>query len=287
MKKISLLLTLIFFALHLHSQNNSYSLLNDSIYPRLDTSYNEAKILLLDNMKTIDPSELLLILDNVLVKGDTNTYKTIITYIIKEYGWNYLYIDTLDAISANNSLLREIRNNNLEEWTYNVSQEYYPHWVSKNILSLRFQKKISAILHSDQEIRRYLPNDTNNICFDKLYNSLTRLDYQHILEIVELCKVNNNLMLNNYDNGVGIYYNIQMVIWHNMKERENFHKTWDILLPYIENAYWAGKISNDIFKIYDTWSSFHYGYQFYGTLKESIEIKDKENYQKRKDKYKL
>ena len=270
-----------------YSQNTSYRLLHDSIYPKMDSLYPEARALLLGNMHIIDPSKLMLLLDDVLAAGDIETYKTIATYVIKERGWNYEYMDTLDNRKGFLSLFDKIRYYHLEEWTYNTSQKYYPIWLSKNTLNIRIQNEVKGIIHSDQKIRRFYSKDINEDCSEDINNKVMEIDFQHILEIVDLCEINNNLLPNNYDNGVGIGYNVQLIIWHNLKAKENFQRAWDALLPYIENTYLADKMSINISKTYDMWCHKHFGYQYYGTLGDSIEIKDKDTYLERKKKYKL
>lgn len=269
----------------LQSQNTGYLILNDSIKPIFDTNYAKAKSLLLIYENEIDPSETMLLLDNVLLTGDIEFYKNRIIFLMTNYGWNYTYLDTLEYRLERSSLLREIKKNGLEKWTFDASQKHFPIWVKNHTKSVRYREKILSLRYTDQLIREFIPPREDSVRSDMMSDLIQEIDFCNLLEIAELSRLNNGMLPNNFDNGFGIYYKILSILWHNLKSEKNFDKSWELLLPFIEKAYFNKKIDFSIFVMYDKWCNIHNEYQYYGTLNDSIKIKDEETFVARQNKY--
>lgn len=268
------------------AQNPTYRIIYDSIYPLLATDYSQAKRVWTNCSKIgdIDPNETLLFLGYSLKNGDVKFYKKTIIKLIKEYGWNYAIVDTLNEKIIRSNLLKEIKNNDLTIWTLKKSKQHHYKWRVAHPLSIMFYDKISSIIYTDQIITRFVPNQTNTIESDVINKMISEIDYENILEIVRLCNLNDGYLPNHFDNGISTYSKLMLIIWHNLKTPSNIEKTWKILYPYIEKTYLSGKISYTIFMAYDQWYYNIYGKQYYGTLGEEIEVAEKETFIDRKNK---
>lgn len=268
------------------SQNPTYSIIYDSIYPLLESEYNQAKRIWIkcQEIGEIDPNETLLFLSSSLKNGDVRFYKKSIVKLMKEYGWNYTYLDTLDEKIIRSKLLQEIKNNGLTTWTLKKSKKHHYKWRIAHPLSIMFQDKIRSIIYTDQIITRFVPNEIITIESELINKMISEIDYENIQEIVHMCNLNDGYLPNHFDNGIGTYSKIMLIIWHNLKTPENIDKTWKALYPYIEKTYLSGKISYTIFMAYDQWYYSIYGKQYYGTLGKAIEIEEKETFIDRKNK---
>lgn len=288
MKFVSILF-FVFSHCMIFGQNETYRIIIDSIYPVYD-NYPKAKKLWFkyyDDTDT-DPSETLLFLGKALENGDINFYKKQIKSLMQDYGWTYTYNDTLDNTINKSKLLRYIKSLNLIEWTIRKSDKYSCRPKMKHPLTKSFIEIVNSMLYLDQEITRLVPNNSiDSISMDCRNKFISEIDFNNIKKIIDLCKQNDGLIPNNFDNGIGTYYKLQIIIWHNLKTERNFQKSWDLLLPYIEKTYFAGKIGFTIFMLYDKCCYQHYGYQYYGTLGKEAQIKDKETYKDRKERYRL
>ena len=116
---------------------------------------------------------------------------------------------------------------------------------------------------------------------------IASVDFENIFKIAELCSLNNNTMLNNFDNGIGVYYKIELIIWHNFRDVNTVEKMHNLLIPYIEKAYFAGKIGPGYFIMYDKWCFSNLGCQYYGSLGKDVTMKDQRSFEKTKLYFKL
>lgn len=281
----------ILIAFYSYPQNKSYKVIYDEIYPLLSSDYPKAKEIWLKMEKTsklIDPVEMELILGYSLKNNDIKFFKKRIVFLMKNYGWNYNQnIDTLFLNIENNFLKNNIKKSNLNNWISIKSNKIHSKWKKNHPLNSFFIERVSQLKFCDQEITKILADNNGNeearVILDSFIYSI---DYNHILEIVKLCKLNNNVLLNNFDCGVGTYNKVNLILWHNLKSKINFQRSWDQLLPFIENAYFQNKISYTIFMAYDKWCNYHFENQYYGTL-EGVKIKDLETFNERKKKYNL
>ena len=264
------------------AQNSSYDLLYEGIYPALETDYPTAKSLLLNNMEDIDPSELVLVLDNILEEDDIETFKTISTYLILERGWSFSIIDTNDTNFKLPILLEQIKTHDLVPWLIETSENNYPIWVKSHQKDLFILSEINTIVYASYEIRSYLRK------FDKENTDsiISEMDIKHMYRLWELCILNDSMLPNNFDNGIGSYYKITNILGPNLFNKENFYPAWEIIFPFIDKAYLDGKISSNIFYSYDIWCNNHFGYQYYGTL-EDVKVTDDEGLLERRMRYSL
>lgn len=273
----------------LFCQNTSYKIIYDSIYPIMATDYPNAKRIWEKYCigEDVDPAEQVIFLGFSLKNQDVEFYKKRIIPLIRSYGWSYNYSDTLLTATSRSLLLDEIKRNGLTNWTVRKSAKYYQKWAANNPQAVLYTTKINELIYADQAIRKCIPAETETVN-SELYDAiLSEFDYNNLLKIIDLCIANDGLIPNNFDDGVTTYYKINFIIWHNLKDPNTIQKTWNLLLPYIEKTYFAGKISYTLFMAYDKWNYQFFGYQYYGTLGENVPVKDADLLEERRKKYGL
>lgn len=282
---------LLVFPLMGKGQNATYSIIYDSIYPLYSTNdYAKAKSIWNNYLLSYetDPSERLMFMGFALRNNDVDFYRENIVDVIEKYGWNYTYFDTLPSQIERSLLLQQIIEHHLVDWTIEQSKKYYPIWVKNHPDAAYFQNQINAISSMDQAIRRNLPPDEGD-SVRKLYNEqlIKSVDDENLHKIIELAKLNNDIFPNNFDHGPAVFSKISMVVWHSLKDPETMQAVWDLILPYVEKSFKAGKISRSLFLTYDKWSYHYHGHQYYGTLGNGIPIKDEDTFLERKKRFKL
>jgi hypothetical protein len=118
-------------------------------------------------------------------------------------------------------------------------------------------------------------------------NEIADVDTKNCHLVEELCKLNGNYLPNNFDNGIGTFNSISLLISHNLKQGTNIEYIRNKIFPYIEQAYLEGKVDADLFYAYDNRLNQYYGYQYYGTLPDSVPLLEKETFSERKSMLKL
>ena len=98
--------------------------------------------------------------------------------------------------------------------------------------------------------------------------------------------MNHNELPNSFDQGIFISKTIEWIIFHNLKQG-NFKETMSIIFPYIEKAYLQGKVSDYFFETYDYYLHYYKGYQYFGTMGDSVPTEDAKNLLIRRKKYGL
>ena len=293
------LLLLLCFSNLCFSQNNSYQIFEDSIFPTMDVNYVESKKIYIKYQQkgSYDPQYCLYFLKKSLVNNDIHFFKKEIIYLMKKYGYHYSFFDTLSFQESELDI--EIKQLNLSKWLVKKSDKLYPKWIRSNSTYIEMYAQMKSAYSSDQLIRKIsfdlhpliLEGKTDSILqyiYLQNYDSLINyIDLKNVLIIKEWCHVNNDIMLNNFDNGTEILRIVSLVITHNFKRKKNLIQTWELLYPFVENAYLIGKIPFDFFYYYDEALLKHYGYQYYGTLGEEIPITDSETYNIRRKKLNL
>ncbi|MCB9448533.1 MAG: hypothetical protein H6585_09345 [Flavobacteriales bacterium] len=145
---------------------------------------------------------------------------------------------------------------------------------------------IDRLYARDQMLVAFSQFDHDSCSVSKnIASTIENNDFENLLEIVRLCKMNNNELPTGYDFAIDTYSKIQMILWHNLKSKNNFQRAWEQLFPYLEKAYFDGKISNSFLYAYDKLSYVHFGYQYYGTI--SAPVKDEATLKERQQDYKL
>ena len=276
------LLLLFLMPFYLFCQNPAYRLC-DSILALAETDYAKAKNQLISVSKkhSIDPCQRVNFLMYSYNHKDYSFLKSQVKYLIKQHGF------TMQGDKAAFNYYSLFISGELSAWHKRTYHKYYPKWYKKNIDKIETIHAIEELHTQDQMLSKFaeFSIDSSSQASKNIFSMIAREDYDHITKIVELSKKNGGLP-NNFDYGPFTYQYIKGILWHNLKTPENFSKAWDLLFPYLEQAYFKGKISSEFLHIYDYFLNQYYGYQYYGFL-ANVPVKDKESLAERKKHYKL
>lgn len=256
--------------------------MNDSVFNLLEfNKYDLAKEKYLSISKKfkIDPDYQLFFLKYSLINNDLKFFKKNIKILIKNYG---LHINETDSLVEDDryTFLTHCNNIQIKNWLYKTSLKKHKVWIFKNSKSHNISLLLKNAIEKDRLVRvitfTLYPKITilDSISFQTVKNSydlsINEVDTKNFLLIKELIKVNNNEIPNNFDNGIGIFGKISLIICHNLKRGINIENITKHIYPSLEKAYLQNKISEEMFYILDQKLYLYYGYQCYGTLSDSI-----------------
>ena len=285
---------LLFFAILLSvsqlvlSQNKSYQLIRDKVNPLIEQKdYESAKKqwIEIDRIYRIDPQERFLFIIESLKNEDVKYFKANIKRLIKENGYHYFAADTFpENLSTINHLFLEKK---IFPWLIRTSERNYPKWAKRNYESIFISKKVDELVTIDQVDYYLSPKDLIEGLSEKGLNKyktyVEEQDLENIRALTMIC-IRNNGIPNHFENGAGIFYKLQLIVWHNLKTENNREQTWKFILPWVDKAYFEGKIDYSLYEAYDYWLHQHTGFQYYGFIpnapvQDSIKFKDiKEKY---------
>lgn len=283
MKKYIFLIFIVFSSIFSYSQNLSYITIYDSIYPIINENYWKAKDMWigLEKKYPIDNRERLLFINYSYKNKDMEFFKQQLRNLIINNGFEIneklFWLNCYNEITSKGKLTK---------WYEKIHQKYHKKWIIKNIKKLEVINLIEQIYIKDQILVSLYQNktDTCNALKD-INNYIKKECFNNLSAILNISK-NYGGLPNAFDYPLSIMGKIEIIILHNLKDSTNMEKNWNLILPYIENAYFDNKISNSSFKMYDKCLYEYFGYQYYGTIKNAP-IKDIETYEQRKRKYKL
>jgi hypothetical protein len=275
------LLLLIFFTLsffQLQSQNLSYKLYWDSINPLIEKDYLEAKEKFIELKKEVqfDPTIELLFLESALKNEDIKFFKSAMPDLVRNHGYKFYRTDTLRYLENDfNDLVYE---KGLCEWIIKLCDKLYPVWVKKNPSKFELKIRLEKLRIIDQtRADYYILYDSCKLTPD----FLKRLDYEIFAQLLMICKENNNCVPN--ANDLGFESGWSLILVHNLRE-ENMFEIWNLILPYIEKAYFDKKIGDGLFRLFDDLLYRQKGFQYYGFL-EGVPVYDEEKLLFRKSQY--
>lgn len=274
--KIATLILFLSLNIFCNAQNPSFRIIFENIYPIISTDYTRAKQMFIDLEKNhiIDPAEKLLFLYESLRNDDISYFKSEIKGLMENSGYRYSKIER----SFDDNLTLLINEKGLEEWIFSQSDSLYPIWVKNNPRAFEIRKKIDELIIRDQ--MRGFVYYQDSAC--NLGQELKKLDLSNFYDLMSLVD-KNGILPNHIDHGLGTYYTWQIILLHNLYS-DRFYEIWERILPYIEKTYFAGKIGDDLFRLYDQCMARQFGYQYYG-FEKNIPIKDEEHLAERKRKY--
>jgi hypothetical protein len=281
---------LIFTSNIVFSQNDSYCVIKNDIYPLINNKdYEGAKKLwlIMEKQHNVDPNSEYLFLIEALANDDIEFYKSRIPSLIEDHGYHFFASDTL--LENLRWDFEIIINKGLHKWLINTSNELYPNWIKKKPESYSLQQQIIQLAHNDQLFRTSIHfaevSDTNCTGKELDWDILSRCDYENAAKLATLC-IRNGGLPNHFDNGYKTYALMDLIIWHNLKSEDNIHNAWMILSPHIDKAYLEGKIGSGFYASYDYWLLHFTGYQYYG-FEGNAPVENQNEFEKRKEKYKF
>ena len=287
---------LFFFAftlpINVISQNECYQFVSEKINPILDSSYWEAKKMWTryEKKQVIDPTLEIFFLGDALKNNDIRFFKKRIKRLIRDYGFKYSSFDTSLTENSGTNLNELFHKKDLVNYMLKLNSKYYGTWVKSNLNSNEIRDNLKDIMTKDQHAIISLTFSESSFICDSmdvlLLERLHSLNVQHFHNLMSLITKIGRLP-NNYDDGFYSYNVLQIIVWHNLKVKSSFKDTWSLIFPYYEKAYLDGKVNDDLFWMYDQMLSKHEGKQYYGYLGKNVPIEDEENFNARKEKYKL
>jgi len=286
--KSALFILILFITQFGFTQNLSYRIIYDSITPQLDSgNYKLAKQIWLDTEKIwdMDPQEEYLFICSSLRFDDISFFKKRIKGLIKNSGFQFDRSDTLAENLYGHNLL--FYDKQVISWLIDLSEKHFPKWRKKNPEAYKIRREIEILIIKDQYIRSNFgpSNFADSTCdnYEKFWNTVGKADFQNLAELTTLF-IRNNGIPNHFDHGTSTIYLLGLIIWHNLKNPNNINNAWSIILPWVDKAYFEGKIGYDLYASYDKWLVEHTGYQYYG-FEGDTPILDSENFENRKKKY--
>lgn len=279
-KWLSVFVFVVFSCFPILAQNKTYKLYWDSINPLLENNYVTAKtkFLELKNKIQFDPAIELRFLESSLKHDDIEFFKATIPNLIRNHGYKFYRIDTLRYLQ--NDFNDLVYDKGLSNWLLKSCDELYPEWIKSHPVQHELKIRIEKLRIIDQtRIDYYILYDSCKLAPE----FLKRLDYDIFANLLMICKANNNRVPNEYDLGFDCGWSL--ILLHNLR-KENMFEIWNLILPYIEKAYFDEKIDDGLFRLFDDLLQRERGYQYYGFL-EGVPIHDEGNLLKRKAKYKF
>lgn len=263
------------------SQNNSFRIIFDSINPIVSDNYPKAKRIMrsLERKYQVDPAEKLNFLYVSLENNDIHYFKREIKKMLKYHGFKFSKHDK-SRNSFQNSFVELVNSKQLGDWLCEKSDKYYPRWIKNHPEAFEIKRKIDELFIKDQmRVDIYIQD---SLCSQIILGQINAIDKNNLKSLLQLCD-SKGILPNHIDHGVGTYYPWQTILLHNMKS-DDFFEVWEEILPYIEKTYFAGKIGDDLFRLYDQMLHQFFGYQFFG-FEKNAPIKDPEHLIERKRKY--
>lgn len=286
--KSSLFILFLSISLVGFSQNQSYNIIFDSINPQLYSgNYQKAKAIWLATEKVwnMDPQEEYLFICSSLKNNDVSFFKKRMKRLVKKSGFNFEPTDTLP--SNINGYVKLFYEKEVISWLINISSKFHPKWRNKFPEASKIRREIEILIIKDQYfLTQFGPSDfADSTCdnVDKFLETMAKADFQNMAELATLC-IRENGIPNHFDHGAETFYSLQLIIWHNLKTPTNRDNAWSIILPWVDKAYFEGKVGNQLYKMYDNWLFKHTGHQFYG-FEDAAPLLKPETFAERKKTY--
>ncbi len=200
------------------------------------------------------------------------TFKGEIIDLMKNHGYFYTFNDTIiqNRFYYINQLVYE---NNLQNWMIEQSLIYHPQWIQNNYFSYSVSNVIKQLKNKSEVI------NNNELINPNSWNQ----HFELIVKIVEIAKMNNNTLPNQLDLGISMG-ELDLLIEKALAFPSKINITWEFILPYIDKAYFEGKIGSNLYQIYDIYLYNHSGSQYYGFIPNAPYIEEYTLF-KRKEKY--
>lgn len=268
-------------------QNPSFNIIFDSIYPLVQQNrYQEAKKLWIETEEKykMDQQEKLRFMECVLRNKDIKYFKKEIVFLMKESGY---YLERGDTISISSNYLTDlIKENGLTAWVLKKSKKLHPKWIWKKPTARLVQLEMDYYQSRDQHIIKYAPPIcyVDSFCVQEYDEHYANVGKREMAEFASFCNQIGGLP-NNIDHGINVLYRWQLVFRHCIENsEETLLYAWDLLKPFIDQAYFDGKIDANIFYTIDMAFIKHFGSQYFGLVDE-IPIYDPETFETRTNIY--
>lgn len=267
-------------SLNSYSQNPSFQIMDEQVEPLSETDYFKAKKMVksIEKKFKVDPAQKYLFLFKSLENKDIRYFKKEIKKLMKNHGFSYSRYTP--PFSTTFTIL--INENGLKNWMFDHSEKLYSKWIRNNPKGFAIKQKINE-LKTIEDTRGYLGHiqRADSTCGGR--EMILLMDSINLSTILHIAESNNGILPNHFDHGVHTYYSWETCLWYNLMSTK-MAENWNKILPYIEKTYFAGKIGDGLFRLYDQQLARSLGYQYYG-FEKGVPVNDAEHLEERRKKY--
>lgn len=251
------------------AQNERDIFIKDSIHPILNTEaintnteYLKLKkrIAKLEKQYGYETNLKRRILEVAYGYNDLAYFKTEITILVKDYGFDVVYM------SGDENYYQAIMKGPLAKWFKEMYLKNHSEWLKKNFDKQIELRKLNTIHEKDQFITSFGMNvlnvpGLNAVQQQAVKEYLAEYHYKTLLPVLDIVK-ERNILPNDKNFGV-LQNNFDTALIHNLQFKENMNRVWEILFPAYKKAYMAHNITNVMFQNYDFYHYQHYGTQVF------------------------
>lgn len=249
------------------AQNLRDIFIKDSIHPILNTAVLNSKLEYVKLKKRIAKLEKQYgyeanlkkrILEAAYSYNDLAYFKTEITTLVKEYGFDVAYM------SGEENYYPAIIKGVLAKWFKKMYLKNHSEWLNNNFDKQIELRKLNTIHEKDQFITSFAMNvlnipGLNTVQQQAVKEHLAEYHYKTLLPVLDIVKERN--ILPNDKNFAVLLSSFDTALIHNFQFKENMIRVWDVLFPVYKKAYLAHDITNVMFQNYDFYHYQHYGTQ--------------------------
>jgi hypothetical protein len=222
----------------------------------------------------IDPRSKVSLCLDVYAKNDSAWFKALLTDLVTNHGF------VNNAETAGYLFANDITEGRYREWYRQL--EITGSRVFRRTHASRTSVMDSlVVLHASDQTRRAI---YRTVLDEHKADSIIMInDARNFERLLSLCRTHG--LPNGYDdqyNATGI---VELILLHCAKNPDGYQERWDAIMPYIDDAFLAGKGDNGFAYYFDMTLQYHKGMQYYGTLPANIPILDPEGLAVRRAKY--
>lgn len=200
------------------------------------------------------------ILEAAYSNNDLDYFKTEITTLVKEYGFDIAYM------SGEENYYSAIIKGVLAKWFKEMYLKNHSEWMSNNFDKQIELRKLNTIHEKDQFVTSFAMNVLNIPGLDaaqqdEVKKHLAEYHYRTLLPVLDVVKKRS--MLPNDKNFGVLQNNFDTALIHNLQFKGNMDRVWGILFPVYKKAYLEYNITNVMFQNYDFYHYQHYGTQVF------------------------
>lgn len=254
-------LIIFFFLLCNSAKSQNYAHLNDSLITEIvESNYDVAKQNYLDlRLKGKEYCATgMLILNYSLLNGDTLFFKETLSGLIRNFGF---YID--EQVKGY-SFYDKVNNEKvLRNYYDSIYIANYPKWQADNLKNIRLREEILSILYWDQRFA-----GSTEYTQSGFQSKLVLDNFERLLQITWQ---NDSIIPSSENFGYPVSKAVNLIVWHALKSDPEL---WFRLEPFQYKSYNSGIAPNYITGYVDMAYYLKHGIQYFGTLSDTIPIKD-------------
>ncbi|EGV42395.1 hypothetical protein BZARG_2317 [Bizionia argentinensis JUB59] len=254
-----------FISVTLFSQNKRDTVIDSTIYPLFYNNYELVKneIIKLEENYGYESNLKYLLLNRSFEESDINFFKTELTTLVKDYGFNLAYEPD------NTSYYEAITTGELAVWFKSMYLKNHVIWLDNNFLKQADLRQLNGLQNKTVMYNKLRYEITQKVTLD----SIQKKEQQKVFEDVAFENLSEfyalTRKLDKYPTGKNfalIQNDFTILEYQNFGIKRNFEKSWILFEPFYRKAYLKHAIDYTIYKRYDVYSFIHYKNQRYGLI---------------------